>query len=87
MLATIYFHLLCSPKPDYSRLYFYFSVLRFRVDARNARVFQSNDFQYDSVFATELSPKWISVFRNRVREKFYGSRVVELISIHAVLYG
>ena len=32
---------------------------------------RDNAFQYDSILETELSRKWISVFRTRVRERFY----------------
>lgn len=42
---------------------------------------RDNAFQYDSVLETELSRKWISVFRTRARDRFYESQVVKLISI------
>lgn len=45
---------------------------------------RDNAFQYDSVLETELSRKWISVFRTRVRDRFYESQVVKLISIFPV---
>jgi hypothetical protein len=47
---------------------------------------RDSGFQYDSTLGTELGRKWISVFRTRVREQLYESKVVKLISIHPVLY-
>lgn len=44
---------------------------------------RDNAFQYDSILEMELSRKWISVFRTRVRDRFYECKVVKLISIHA----
>ena len=41
-------------------------------------------FQCDWILETELSEKWISVFRIRVQKRFYESKVVKLISIHPV---
>jgi hypothetical protein len=46
---------------------------------------RDNAFQYDSILETELSRKWISVFRTRVRDRFYECKVVKLISIHPVV--
>jgi hypothetical protein len=46
---------------------------------------RDNAFQYVSLPETELSRKWIGVFRSRVRDRFYESKVVKLISIYPVL--
>jgi hypothetical protein len=46
---------------------------------------RDNTFQYDSILQTEPSHKWISIFRIRVRERSYESKVVKLISIHPVI--
>lgn len=45
---------------------------------------RESPFQYDSILKTKPNQKWISVFRHRVRERFYESKVVNLISILAV---
>lgn len=50
-------------------------------------VARDSAFQYDSILETELSWKWISLFRTRVRDRFYESKVVKLISIHPVQCG
>jgi hypothetical protein len=40
--------------------------------------------QYDSIYLTVLSHKWIIAFLRRVRERFYERKVVKLISTHPV---
>ena len=51
------------------------------------RATRASSSQYDSIHETRLSQKWTSAFRNRVRERFYESEVVKLISIHPVALG
>lgn len=45
-----------------------------------------NTFQYDSIIGSQLSRKWIDVFRIRVRDQFYESKMVKLISIFPEYY-
>jgi hypothetical protein len=68
----------CLNRPDATILSNSVSSIEVNILARDSV------FQYDSILETEPSRKWISVFRTRVRERFYESKVVKLISIHTV---